>query len=132
MPEPDCPAMSPLSGMPGRPLLAEAVPPEPDVVEADGKELEPDPADDVARPLEKSGNPADAAEEPCWRPPLADGIDGIPPDDDDDEADGMDGIDEELEELDDELDEELEDELDDGIDGMDDDDGIAGGGMLLD
>lgn len=107
--------MPPRSGIPGRPLLPVAEPVDVEAVETDGDEAEP--AEAVARPLEKSGSPAVLADDDPCCPPLAD---GMPPDEElDDELD---------EELDDELDEELED---DGIDD-DDDDGIDGGGVLLD
>lgn len=105
------------------------VPAEPDEVDTVGKEPELEPADGDERPEEKSGNPDDVDAELCCRPPLADGIEGMPPLDDEEEDDGMD---DELDELDDELEEELEDELDDGMDGIDDDDGMEGDGMLLD
>jgi hypothetical protein len=110
-------------------------------VDAEGKEPELEPADDEARPVEKSGNPAVAAAEPCCLPDDGDGMEGILPADDVPDDDGMDGIEDELDddeleddELEDDLDDELDDELDDdGIeeDGIDDD-GIDGDGILLD
>lgn len=57
----------------------------------------------------------------------------MPPLDDEDDDDGIeDELDELDDELDDELEDELDDELDDGMDGIDEDEGMDGDGMLLD
>lgn len=108
------------------------VPAEPEEVDAVGNEPELEPADDDERPEEKSGNPVDADEELCCRPPLAEGMDGMPPLDEEEEDDGIEGIEDELDDLDAELDDELDELDDDGMDGIEDDDGIEGDGILLD